>query len=332
MSENFESNIYSENFSEEIKEKKEKEALSALDSETPLTMAEISAARSEQTRDHNFNMRKYKFEDVNVSILRENLYLENFKNSDHEKRVIGVLKNKEEGEIAHNERLLVNVLVEQARIAKKFKIPKKGLYLSMKLDYFCEGDFSMGSFGDIHVLSLMKHIETLKKRGATENQIIIELAGHVFHEAVHQGEEGLDDALLDGNHALGEVTPITSQLAYYFEKNYRGPRSYDDSFFKRGIEKINDDKDSVTDHDIATCVSAEILLQRLITTYSEIAEEIETDTGFEACEKILDKIPLEKKELLMPCLKEAIKDSTDLERFKAVIEKLKKNKEPKEKK
>ena len=77
----------------------------------------------------------------------------------------------------------------------------------------------MSNHGDVYMLTLLRHIDLLREQGATDEEIVIEVAGHVFHEAVHQGEEGLDDALLAGGSALGEVTSIASQLATTVQRN-----------------------------------------------------------------------------------------------------------------
>jgi len=299
-----------------------------LDRETPLTIEEIASARSENFEISSYGGQKYRFGDTEISILREFIDKDKIKNDDHKNQILDVLKSRKQGEIGHYKTLLVNVLAEQARIARKFGTPAEGLYQSMKLDYgyrFGDAKDLMGSFGDIYALQLVKHIETLKKLGANEDEIAIELAGHVFHEAVHQGENGLNGALLNGGRALGEVTYITSQLAYYLEKGYQGPKSYDSSFSKRGIKKIQDGEASISDHDVATSVSHELLLTQLRANYPEIAEGIKTESSFDACEEIVAKISAGQRDQLIACLKRAILESTSEEKFKEVVEKLKKN-------
>jgi hypothetical protein len=195
----------------------------------------------------------------------------------------------------------------------------------MKLDYGYRLDGAkdlMGSMGNIYVLQLIKHIDTLEKMGASEDQIAVELAGHAFHEAVHQGENGLDEALLNKKRPLGEVTSITSQLAYYLMRGYNGPKSYDNSFFEDGIKKIYNGENSVSEHNVATCVSHELLLEQLVAFFPEIADSIESKTSLDACEEIVAKIPQEKRDSLIPALKEAIFQSTDREKFNEVIKKL----------
>jgi len=302
---------------------------SVLDRESPLTIQEIERARSEDFEVHYvYKGRKYQFGKTEVSILRKRIDEEDIKSEEHKEQILSVLRNKKEGEVYHHETLLVNILVEQARIARKFDIPPEGLYLSMKLNYSHTENIKilMSNFGDIYVLPFVKHIEGLKKLGASEQDIIIELAGHVFHEAIHIGEGGIEEALLGNKPALGEVTPITAQLAYYLEKGYHGPSSYDKSFLKRGMEKIYNEKDSDSnyrDYDIALCVAYELLLEQLSNTFPEVAASIKANNSADACEEIVSKIPPGKRDALIPCLKKAILESTDKKKFKEIIEKLK---------
>jgi hypothetical protein len=193
----------------------------------------------------------------------------------------------------------------------------------MKLDYTSQATgILMSNFGDIFMQTLAKHVDYLKERGATDQQVITELAGHVFHEAVHQGEEGLDGALLEGRTALCEVTTITSQLAYYLSERYTGPKSYDARRCKAGTKKIKDGGDNLLDHDIATTISYDLLFQQLKTDFPDIAVEVEGLDPPAGCERIAELIPSERDGELMSSFRSAIAESTKKEVSASIIDKL----------
>jgi hypothetical protein len=293
-----------------------------VNSEALLSIDEISKVRSEKEKLGRYRVRKYEVDDTSVSILRPPVLASEIRDDEHKQRILSVLQCQEEGEAECYERFLVNILREQARIAKKFELPEKGLYLSMKLNYIDDG-IMMDNFGDIYMQTMARQIDSLKKQGATDEEIVTELSGHVFHEAVHQGENGLGEALHEGSFALGEVTTITAQLAYYLEKGYKGPKSYGTSRLKQGLKKIRAGEDSPIDHEIATCVSSELLLKHLKGVYSDISDGTEHMNALDACETIVFRIPSDKRAELIPCLKRAIAESADDAVFKRIVEQLK---------
>lgn len=162
----------------------------------------------------------------------------------------------------------------------------------------------------------------MKKQGATDEQVMTELAGHIFHEAVHQGEEGLDAALLNGRSSFGEVTTVTAQMAYYLDKGYQGPSSYDSRRMQQGLRKIQDGAGSVRDYDIATYVASQLLLRSLQETYPELFREIMQMNALEACRHIVGKLSYEQRQQLIPSLKNAIARSADEEEYKKITEQL----------
>lgn len=94
----------------------------------------------------------------------------------------------------------------------------------------------------------------------------------------------------------------------------------------RGQKKIKEDKEKSFDHETATAVAAELLLEQLKASYPEIAAEIKAETSLDACEQIVARISAEKRDALIPALKEAIFQSTDKQKFEEVIKRLKNKK------
>lgn len=175
-----------------------------LDRETPLTIEEISTSRLPETdsmigfKDHNYNVDG---EEISILELRDKYKRDMFNNEIDEERHTENLRKLfkssesfEHGDSYPYEGLLVNALVEQLRIAKKFNLPVKSIYKSMKLDFREEqARILMDNTGFIYPFILQKHIESLKKEGATDEQIITEVSGHIFHESLHD----IDGELLD---------------------------------------------------------------------------------------------------------------------------------------
>jgi hypothetical protein len=292
---------------------------SPLEKQKFLTNDEIASIRSQQNQ-----TRTYHLGDTAVHIQFLNKEVKDFKNQEHLDQTVAVLKSKEEGEAFVYERLLVNALIEQARIARRFGLPEKGLYLALKLDSGMLGATTlMDSDGTVNLLQLKKHIDILQRRGATEEQLTTELAGHVFHEAVHLGEDGLDQALLEGKSSLGELTTVTAQLAYYLDSEYTGPHSYDVLKLDPGIKKIQEGRDSTMDYDIVTCVGNEILNQSLREAYPDVRQETRGVNIVEANQQIISKLSDEQRQRLIPVLKKAIAQSADEKVFKRIITELK---------
>lgn len=288
---------------------------------------EISAMRADfPVNDNHFKGVQYQVGENRVSLLRHSIDPEDRRFKESKAHIDSIRSKKEPGEAFFGEKVLVNALFQQAKIAKMFDIPKEGLYLSLKPEYLTEGNILMESMGDVCMLTLDNHIEILKKLGASNDQIAVELAGHIFHEAIHDGDGGLVEALLNGKSSLGEVTSITGQLAYYLMEGYKGPKSYDAKCSLLGQKKIEQGGGQSSDHTVATSVAGELLLEQLLTVYPDIVGETEGKTAFEVCEDIIAKIPEDRRSELAPALKRAIADSANKNKFQQVVEKLKQDK------
>jgi len=296
-----------------------------LDRETPLTIEEISQVRSKSPFsqfDRSYKKMDYHFGDVSISILRQSISPEDFeKNKD---KILALHDGRENAESFGHETLLVNALIEQNRIAKMFGVDSKDLWSSCVADYSHSGKAMMDNMGDnVYMLSLDEHVKKLEKDGATNEQVIIEIAGQMFHESIHQNEPTVRKELLRGKASLGELTPITAQLAYYLAIGYTGPKGYDAYSCSLGIEDIKKGKDLEKNHEIATSVSAELLLEQLKSVYPDIAEGVDIKSSLDACETIVVAIPPERRRFLMPALKEAILQSTDEKKSTEVVKRLK---------
>ncbi len=298
-------------------ETRESRQENVLEREIPLSIEEISMARSDEVL-RKGKRREYNFGDISFSILREGMSSEEF--DKNKNQLLSIDKKKQEGEIFAYEGLLVNALTEQGRIAEMFGVKREDLWTGVVADYKIKSRAMMSCFGQkVYMLSLDQHIDLLKKEGATDEQIITEISGHMFHESIHEHDFSIYAELLGKKAPLGELSPITAQLAYYLAKGYKGPKGYDTYRCSLGVGEIKAGKNLELNHEIATAVSAELLLEQLKTAYPDIAAGIETKTSLDACEQIVARIPTERRDALIPALKQAILQSTDEEKFKEVV-------------
>lgn len=293
-----------------------------LNRDTPLTIEEITKIRSEVTTHplSHIRGRTYQVAEGTVGIW-PNHPEPNVPNILEQMRSLGKLKESREAYTF--ERILVNALLEQLRISEKFALPKNVLMQDLKLEYLDTGTRLADARGIINVQVLAQHINTLKMQGATDEQIITELSGHLLHEEIHEANKPLKDTLLEGNSSFFEITTITAQLAYYLEKGYNGPTSYDIRKFKKGLQKIKDGQtSSAGDYDVATCSAATLIRRSLQKSYPTLAEETKDMDSYTACQTIVAKIPSEEKGKLIPSLKKAIAQSADPNEFQAIIREL----------
>lgn len=298
-----------------------KESHVLLNEQSPLSIEEIAKIRSEKFKIGHFNAREYLIDGKKISVLFKRIGLEDFKDESEKEEVLSLLKSKREGEAFIYEHVIVNSLLNQLKIAKSFNLFEKEMFLSFKLDFLPNAGQLMDGEGFLNVRVLSRHIRFLKEGGANEDDVITEISGHMFHESVH------DDALetiLNGKSSLGELTPVTAQLAYYLLENYKGPKSYDCSRSLKGAKKIKMGTNSARDYDVVTYVAGELLLSSLKDTYPEF-KEIEGQDNITACEKIVSSLSLQEKEKLTPCFKRAIESSASEEEFNRITAKLSNN-------
>lgn len=281
----------------------------ALDNSRILTQEEISSAHSEQLIGSQ-KLHTYALPEGSVAAAFIPPDLGRISEEEKDK-IIHFLKARKDGERYRYEALVVNVLFEQLQIAKKFGLSQDSLYTTFRLDV--EGDASMlaDHEANLHLRVLDKHVNILMQEGATEDQLVTELSGHIFHESVHNAKGNMADVLFNGNRPVGEITTVTSQMGYYLEKGYTGPRSYDLNRFKNGLKKIQNGESNVLDYDIATCVGISLLLQSLTETYPNLIPDIENMDPFTACESMVTKLSPEDRQRLIPALKKAMANSAD---------------------
>lgn len=292
--------------------------LDLLKRENPLSIEEIQEIRSDKYQMPNkpsLQYRDYKLGETEISVINQRIYTDDPEFKKNKERIDDMVKGKEKGEVYPYERVIVNALFEQAKIAKAFDVPTNSAF---KLDFTGGKTIMMDNHGHVNVLVLREQINSLKKDGATDEQVITEISGHMFHEALHMCAD-MESGFLQGKQAVGEFTSITGQLAYYILKGYNGPSSYDNNSLVEGAKKIKEGKNSAFDYDVATFAAAELLFRQLSATYPEIAKELKAKTALDACENIVAKIPQEKRELIISCLKEAIVQSTDEKKFRDII-------------
>lgn len=296
--------------------------LDLLDRKTSLTIEEISKIRTNkhQLSNHpSLQRRDYKLGGTEISVINQRIYTDDPEFKKNREKIDDMTKSKEKGEVYPFERVIVNALFEQASIAKAFNIPTNS---SFKLDFTGGKTRMMDNHGFVNVLVLREQINSLKRDGATDEQVITEISGHMFHEALHMCAD-MESGLLRGKTPAGEFTSITGQLAYYIAKGYSGPSSYDNDSLAEGVKKVENDNNSIFDYDVATLAAAELILEQLQSTYPEVAGETKSGTALDACETIVAKLSEAEGTRLIPCLREAILQSTSEEIFDEIVNRLK---------
>lgn len=298
-----------------------------IDRQIPLTIEEIRQISSDFPKEHPghpWKEQRYQIGDIEASVRGINKGIEDYRNQEHIDQTVALLKSKGYEEKFVFERYIVNALIEQQRIAKRFGLPARAVFTNIKLDPGVPGStMSMDNDGSIYLLPLKNHIDILKRRGATEDQIITELAGHMFHEAVHEGKNGLDETLLNGRTSIGEITAVTAQIAYYLDKGYHGPTSYDAHRTQTGIDKIQRGVDSLRDYDVATIIGSKLIFQSLRESYPELAKFVSGLDVLDACVYIVSKLSPEEREQLIYTLTKGITRAANEEDCKVIIRNIK---------
>lgn len=282
-----------------------------------LTAEELAGIRTETPNPFNQNqMFEYKVEDVSVSCTRLPLDANQIASEAHKESVVKVLQKKQEQEVFAHEAVLVNALLEQQRIADTFAIPHDGVYGAINLDFISQSGILFDYAPTAYMQTLDRHVSVMRGKSLSDADIAIELAGHIFHEAVHESSTSLSTALLGGGRSLGELTPVVAQLAYYLERGYRGPSSYDTQAVRTGAEKIvrnggTSSDATALDYDIVTCVAGELLLDSLNEAFPGRSAMAEGMTSLESCRDIIDGLEPIDRTKLVPALKGTIVRATD---------------------
>lgn len=297
-----------------------------LSRKTPLTLEEISRARFDFAGENSVQRwtgKKYTF-GKNSIFIRNSVSLKF--GTDYQKpleQVTDLMAIKREEESFPYEWYLVNALYEQNSIAESFGLPTDYLLNSLYLD-LNPGTKLTDWTGKVWLNVLKDHIQKLKLKNASHEQLITELAGHIFHEAVHRTEKkGIDVALLNGKPEVGEITTVTAQLAYYLSKGYQGPHSYDTHRIKFGLDKLQKGLMKLDDYDIASAVGWEIVLHSLKGSYPDYESAILGMNMIDACQFIVSHLSSEQRQQLIPTLKSAIARSADEQEDRNVIKQLK---------
>ncbi len=247
--------------------------------------------------------------------------------SDDEKgEIVLFLKCKKEDEAYRYENLIVNALLKQFEIGRKFGLSNESLCSGLNLNVEYTGRSIADDKQNLYLRTLDRHVVTLAKEGASEEELVIELAGHIFHESVHDADGNMSQVFFNGKGPFGEVSTVTAQLAYYLEIGYEGPTTYNSGRYLEGVNKIQSGENSSLDYDIATCVAGDLIFQSLLETYPSILITAVAVDHITACRIIVEKLTENEKQLLIPSLKKAIANSADELQFKAILEQVKQEK------
>jgi hypothetical protein len=227
----------------------------------------------------------------------------------------------------YDEYILVNALAKQDDIAKLFNIPLKALRTRLNLDYLDKNGFMMSSGNNlINMTQFHQHLKALKMgEDVTDHDIVVEFAGHIFHEAVHDIDDLPEAAqtLLNSKTSNGELSSITAQTAYYLAAGYFGPKSYDSMRAQVGLKEIEQGSSNLGSYGLATCLGAELLRRRIIEKIPELGSTEEYSDPITAVQEMCKKIKPENREDLVQALRQGVMDSTDMELIKRVLSEIK---------
>jgi hypothetical protein len=233
------------------------------------------------------------------------------------------LRSRQNGEGYRYEPLIVNALLKQFEIGSRFGLSRDSLYTDFKLNVEDKGTIIADHEGNLYPRVLDEHVAILKQQGATDEQIVTEFAGHIFHESAHNAEGNMREVLFNGRSPFGEVATVTTQLAYYLDEGYHGPSAYDSNRFRTGHKKIQNGGNSSRDYDIATYIAGRLIFQSLKEAYPDMLAEVEGMDQFTACRTIIEKLSDDERQQLIPTLKKAIANSADEKVFADILERTK---------
>lgn len=249
--------------------------------------------------------------------------------SDEEQaEIASFLSGRENSESYRYELLLVNALLEQLRIAQKFGLTEDSIYRSINLDVVDQGSILLDDWGTLYLRALDKSVRFLRQQGVTDDEIITEIAGQIFHESVHNAEGNMSEVLFNGRSPFGEITTVTTQMAYYIDEDYKGSTPYDNRSFRAGLSKAQNGVSNSRDYDIATYVGGTLILGALREAYPRLFSEIKETDPIAVCHAIAERLSPDERETLIPTLKKAIANSADEEVFEEILNQTKQKKRP----
>ena len=226
------------------------------------------------------------------------------------------------GEREAFESLIVGALMHQAKIADALGVPRSSLIAGMKLNYYDHpnGTMLMDNNEIIHMKALQQHIESLRQAGVSDKDIAVELAGHIFHERLHDADEITRKSLLNNGETSGEVVTVTGQLCSYLLLGYKGKTSYDCSqeAFRRA--RASTAYDLFADYDIASIVGGKCILSNLQKSFPEHCTGLDISDPLRASQTICDRLSESERSRLPEALRGAIADSANRQKVADIID------------
>lgn len=298
------------------------EGLNGLVETKPLTMEELSAIRTEIKIGGRI-IKSYAAPEGTITTTFLSPDFDKLPDSKKED-ILLFLRSRQNGESYRYEALIVNSLLKQIEIGQKLGLSRESLYRNLKLNVENKGTTLVDDWGYLYLQTLDDHIAILRQQGVTDDQLITELAGHIFHESLHNSEGNIREVLLNGKSPFGEISTVTAQMAFYLEERYKGPTAYDSRRFKAGLNKIRNGGTSSRDYDIATYVGGKLIYQALIDEYPALLSETENMDPISACQTIVANLSPEERQKLINVLKKAISKSSDEKIFEDLLDQTRK--------
>jgi len=237
--------------------------------------------------------------------------------------ILAFLRARQIGEGYRYEPLIVNSLLEQFQIGQKWGLSNDSLYVNFKLIVDEKGFIVLDGDANLYLRVLDDHIKVLRQQGVSEEELVTEFAGHIFHESVHNGEGNMRAVLLNGKSPIGEITTVTAQMAFYLDEGYTGYTAYTPSRFRAGLNKIQNGITDGRDYDIATYVGGSLILKSLKEAYPVYVGGLENMDAITASRAIIARLSVDERQTLVPTLKKAIVDSADENVFDDILNRTK---------
>ncbi len=238
-----------------------------------------------------------------------------------------LLKQMQPGQREMEEYVLAASLHEQRNIAAAFGLPASALCKVLKLDYSRNaGDGIMDSYFNVYMRTFLEKMRLLRSEGFQEEDLIHEVAGYAFHETLHSpGDSQEISALLKSDRAIGEVTPITGELAYHLLSRHRRSLFTIEGFEQRGLAALRngDNTHQKHEHMRACAIAYKLLRNRLSEAFplpAQLAANMHPDSA--ACWSIRDAVTASEETRLTEALKGALADSANTAAVKTAAREL----------
>lgn len=219
---------------------------------------------------------------------------------------------------------LAAALLAQREIAEMFGLDRGALCRMLKLRYDeNRGDGIMNSHFLVYVAKFREKMALLRSRGFSEEDIIREVSGYVFHESLHNiDDEPLLQDSLGVPQCIDEYTTMTGELGYFLLTGHERSLASEEDFEAKGLTILRgqSSNDQKADHQKAVAVAYRLLLDALLAAFPEHADAGAVRPFSAACWAIRKRVPAEADAVLRAAVRSALVASATPECINAAEE------------